>query len=87
MEYKPQHEENNELNEQDAAYGDVRKRRVRIFGSFEEAAEAEAQDTVRQSPVERIKETVELILRAYGVTREDLKTRERKHHVTIIRRK
>jgi hypothetical protein len=59
--------------------------KLRIFNSWEEAAEAEAMDSAKQSPVERLRETVELILRVYGVTREELSKRAKKLHITITR--
>ncbi len=61
-------------------------KKIRIFKSFEEAEEAEAMEIARQSPVERLRETVERILRVYGVTREQLKARDKKLHITILRR-
>ena len=61
-----------------------RKINLRIFASFEEAAEAEALDAALKPPAEAIKETVEFILRIYGVTREQLKQRREKLHINII---
>ncbi len=63
------------------------KMNLRIFKSFEEAAEAEALDSARKDPMEGLRETVELILRTYGVTRADLSARRKeKMHITITRR-
>ncbi|HMG14558.1 MAG TPA: hypothetical protein VK590_03860 [Saprospiraceae bacterium] len=47
---------------------------VKIFSSFEEAELSEIQAILKQDPIERLRETVELILRVYGVSREELKT-------------
>ena len=64
-----------------------KKMKLRIFSSFEEAAEAEAADNARQAPLDRIKETVELILRVYGVTREELMNRKKNLKINIISHK
>jgi hypothetical protein len=61
------------------------KRKIRIYTSLEEQAEAEAADAAKQAPIERIRETVELILRVYGVTREELKNRKKSNRINIIR--
>lgn len=58
--------------------------KLRVFHSWDDAAKAEATDALRQSPVERIKETVALILRVYGVTQEQLNSRRKKLHINII---
>ena len=57
--------------------------KLRIFNSWEEAAAADAQDAIRQSPIDRIRETVALILRVYGVTEDDLRKRRGKLHITF----
>ncbi len=59
--------------------------KLRIFNSWDEAAAADAEDTLRQSPVERIRETVALILRVYGVTEADLEKRRGQLHINIIK--
>ena len=59
--------------------------KLRVFHSWEEAAEAEARYDSTQSPVDRIKETVALILRVYGVTQEQLNNRAKKLHINITR--
>ena len=87
MGYPPPNEEQHELNEPTPSYGAKPKPRLRIYNSFEEAAEAEARDAAEQSPIERIRETVELILRVYGVTREELMARKKTRRITIIRSK
>ena len=61
-------------------------KKLRVYHSFEEQAAAEALDAANQPPLERIRETVELILRVYGVTREQLVARRKKLHITITRR-
>lgn len=45
---------------------------IGIYKSFGEASRKEVQKTLEQPPVERIRETVGLILRVYGTTREEL---------------
>jgi hypothetical protein len=44
------------------------KDRIRIFNSFKEAKETEIQDIIKQSPIDRLRYTVELILRVYQVS-------------------
>jgi len=61
------------------------KNRIRIFNSFEEAKETETQDIINQSPVDRLRHTVELILRVYQVSRQDLKNRTATGKIRIIR--
>lgn len=61
----------NEVNEPAVEYG----RGLKFFNSFEEQKEYEIQEVLKQSPAQRIKETVELILRVYGFTRESLRKR------------
>ena len=58
---------------------------IRIFNSFQEAEEYELLQVIKQDPVERIRETVELILRVYGFTRETLNMRPPDNTVKIIR--
>lgn len=73
--------ENDKATEPSAAY-----RSLKIFSSFEEAEIFQIKRVLKQSPAERIRETVELILRAYGLTRKQLKERKRSNTVTILRR-
>ncbi len=60
------------------------KDRIRIFNSFEEAKETEIQDIIKQSPIDRLRHTVELILRVHQVSREDLKRRTATGKIRII---
>ena len=83
MDYNTPDEENNKLNEPQTSYGAQPKMKLRIFKSFEEAAEAEAQDAALRTPEQRIKDTVELILRVYGVTREEIKARNKKLRINF----
>ena len=62
-------------------------KKIRIYTSFDKQAAAEAEDVAKQPPMERIKETVELILRVYGVTREQLNNRKRSNRINIIQYK
>ena len=57
--------------------------KLRFFNCWETAAAAEASDVARQTPVERIRETVALILRTYGVTEDDLNRQRKKLHIKI----
>lgn len=84
MENITPNEENNKVNEPMTSYGATSKMKVRIFNSFEEAAAAEAMDNAMQSPIERIRETVELILRVYGTTEEQLQARRGKLRINMI---
>ena len=61
--------------------------KLRVYQSFEEAAKAEAAVAAAKSPVDAIRETVQLILRVYGVTQEELNMRREKMHINIIRSK
>ncbi len=44
-----------------------KKKTIRIFHSFEEAAEYEDRINALRTPVQRLKDTVALISRVYGV--------------------
>ena len=85
MDYKENEEEKREVNEPIAGYGALRGKKVRFFHSFEEQAAAEAQDAADRTHIERIRDTVQLILRAYGVTQEMLNKRERDWKITITK--
>jgi CRISPR-associated endonuclease Csn1 len=61
-----------------------RKSAIKIFHSFEDAEKEEIKATRNETPVERLRETVELILRAYNVTREELKKRTHPKTIKII---
>lgn len=54
--------ENQKVNEPAAVY---KKNSIRFFNSFEEQEEERIKFIVAQNPVDRIKETVQLILRIY----------------------
>ena len=60
------------------------KDRIRIFNSFEEAGATEIQGIIKQSPVDRLRHAVELILRIHQVSREDLKSRTATGKIRII---
>lgn len=59
--------------------------KLRVYKSFEEQAADEAAEAAKQSPLERIRETVELILRVYGVSREELKKRKKSNRIKVIK--
>lgn len=71
------------LKEPVASYNS--KNNIKIFNSFEEAKLDEINFIIEQSTTERIKHTVGLILRAYGVTNESLRTRRRENIIRIIK--
>lgn len=60
------------------------KKPLRIYHSYEEQKTDEIRDTLALSPRERIKNAVELTLRAYGTTREELRKRKRKKQIKIL---
>jgi hypothetical protein len=61
-------------------------RRIKIFNSLEESKQDEINYIINQSPIERLRQTVELILRVYNVTRESLKEKKQSNRITIIKR-
>lgn len=71
----------NQVNEPSPTY---QKSPIKIFHTFEDAENEEIDATLRQTPMERIRETVELILRAYNVTRDELKKRPSSKSIKII---
>lgn len=74
-------DENDKAHEPVSAYHSLK-----IFSSFEDAEIFQIKSILKQSPAERIKDTVELILRAYGLTRKQLKERKRDNRISILRR-
>ena len=54
--------------------------KLQVLNSWDESAMA---NTMQQTPEERIRETVALILRVYGVTEEGLRQRRGKLHITF----
>lgn len=84
MAYTNHNDENKELNEPHTPYHTGAKMKLRIFSSFEKANEADAMDAAMQAPMDRIRDTVQLILRVYGVTEELLEKRRGKLHINII---
>jgi hypothetical protein len=57
---------------------------ITIFSSFAEMNDAAHKEMAATSVADRIRNTVELILRSYGLTREDLMHRPDRYTVTII---
>lgn len=76
-------EQDNTNNESNSPY----KKQIHFFSSFEEADAYDRIKTLKQSPIERINETVGLILRVYGFNRADLKKRARSNKIRIIEHK
>lgn len=64
----------------------MRGMKLRVFDSWEAAAAAEVAADALQPPLERIRETVALILRVYGVTQEQLNSQRKKLRINIISR-
>ena len=58
--------------------------KLRIYNSHEEAAADEVKRVAEQSPIARIKEAVELILRVYNVSRQELSNRPKNNRITIV---
>lgn len=75
------HQTQNALNEPIIEYI---KPPIKIFTSFKEAEDNQIDNVLQQSPEERIHETVELILRTYNTTRDELKKRDRSKTLKII---
>ena len=73
-----------ELNEPEVGY---RKTNLRIYHSFEEAEAGEIEESAKRDPVERIRDTVKLILRVYGYTQEELYAQKTSNKITITRGK
>ncbi len=73
------------LSEPAASY--ITKNKLQFFNSFEEASQSEAKYIISQSPIERLRQTIELILRAYNVTRQNLRERKSSNRITIMRTK
>jgi len=85
MEYK-ENNDTGQVNEPSPAYTPMKGMKLRIFHSFEEANAYDACEAARQAPLDRIRKTVQLILRTYGVTEEDLRKRRKKLKLEIIKR-
>lgn len=61
------------------------KKRVVILDSFEQMNETDIQEMAETLPVDRIRHSVELILRVHGVTREQLSMKGYSTKLEIIR--
>lgn len=57
------------------------KQRIRFYKNVGEMEDAGIAASLAQTPVERIRETVELILRVYNVTRAELASRPRSRKI------
>jgi hypothetical protein len=85
MGYEDAPNDKGELNEPASGYGPLSGKRLQIFHSFEEMERADDLAAANKTPLERIRDTVQLILRVYGVTQEDLNKRKKPRHITITR--
>ena len=54
----------------------TKKKTIKIFSSFDEAREEEIKYVLAQKPIDRVKETVQLILRVYS-TKKKIKNTNR----------
>ena len=61
--------------------------RIVPHNSFEAAEKAEIHFIINQLPIERLENTIELILRVYNSTRESLKHRKTNNRIKFIRDK
>jgi len=76
-------QDDNNVNESNSTY----KKQIHLFSSFEEADIHHRIQVQKQNPVDRIKETVDLILRVYGFSTADLKKRAPSCIIRIIEHK
>jgi hypothetical protein len=73
-------EKNNKINGPSSNY---KNSKIVFFSSFAEEEEYNLKKNAEQNPVERIRETVQLILRVYGYTEETLRSRQRSNKIFI----
>ncbi len=62
-----------------------KKHRIKFFKSFEEQELYELEQVIQQEPIDRVRETVDLIIRIYGFTRETLMERVPVNKITIVK--
>lgn len=60
------------------------KNHLHIYNSFEQMEEAEHRKAAEKDPVSGLQETVELILRVYDVSRDDLNQRKSNNRIKIL---
>ena len=60
-------------------------KKIVVYKTFEEGEAMEIEETLKMTPEERIEKTVNLILRVYNTSREELRSRPRSRRITIIR--
>lgn len=75
-------DDKDKVNEPELSYSTGNKRMI-FFNSFEEENEYNAKQAAAENPVIRLKNTVEIILRVYGFTRESLLKRESSNAIFI----
>lgn len=73
-------DKHSQVNEPDSIY----KKEVRIFHSFEEAEAYDLKQMAMKDPIQNIIDTVDLILRVYGTSREELINRIPDNKIRII---
>lgn len=81
--YKNNEGKNEELKEPSIGY--QTKNTFKIFNSFEESKQNGIDFIIKQSPIERIQQTIALILRAYGVTNQDLRNRAKNNTIRVVK--
>lgn len=59
-------------------------KKVKIHKSFEQAEQDALDAALQQTPTDRLRETVELILRTYNTTRAELMNRKRDNKIRIL---
>lgn len=60
-------------------------KRIKFSNTLAEEEASNYQASIKQDPIERIKETVKLILRVYGLTRSDLISSKNSNKITFKR--
>jgi hypothetical protein len=85
MAYEDVPKDANKLNEPTPGYRGASNKKLHIFHSFEAMEEAADMAAANKTPIERIRDTVQLILRVYGVTQDDLNKRKKNGRITITR--
>jgi len=60
-------------------------KKIVVYKTFEEGEAMEIEETLKMTPEERIEKAVNLILRVYNTSREELRSRPRSRRITIIR--
>jgi hypothetical protein len=73
MAYNIPPDENQELNEPQAAYNTKGKKRVRFFSSFQEQEDEMISYWASITPLQRLRHLHEMVIASFGLTEEKLK--------------